>query len=618
MLRSRLYLGLMPLLLLVIGTGGCGIIVCKRLAGTIQTELLARYDASLASARMRADATRMDDALADAQRGDLLGADRAFRAGREAFTKELMAQSAHAARTARAPYVAKVDAAFGPFEALGSRILPAGIPGSLDALTANESSLHGVLVAIDDLDRYDYAAAGAAAAAAQRLSAATVRVMAAAIALAFLASLALAWRLAASLLGPIKALTASAVALGEGDLDRAVPELSRDELGRLGRAFNTMAAKLRAYRDAMAAKVLRTQRTMEATLHSTPDPLFVVSRDGRIEIRNPAAEALAAVPAFAGGFPEMLQARVREVLDTGRHFLPIGYDHVLTVRVGGEDRHFQPRILAIGDALTGFGGAAVLLQDVTRFRLIDEAKTNLVGTVSHELKSPLTSLRMAVYLLLEMNLGDRSARQRDLLETARASADRLLAILNDLLDLARLEGGVAPLSRGDVPVAGLLEEMAREIRPIADARGQRVTVRAAPGLSTVFVDPDRIRHVFINLLSNAAKYSPEGGEIALYAEPADAGFVRFGVRDRGPGIPPESVGRIFEKFYRVPGQAAKGAGLGLAIAREIVVAHGGAIACTSRPGEGSDFHFVIPENTSSLVPAVPDDVPDHVKAERGR
>jgi len=108
------------------------------------------------------------------------------------------------------------------------------------------------------------------------------------------------------------------------------------------------------------------------------------------------------------------------------------------------------------------------------------------------------------------------------------------------------------------------------------------------------VDPERIRHVFINLLANASKYSPPESTITLYAEPDQTAFIRFGVRDQGPGIPEDSVPRIFEKFYRVPGQKKKGAGLGLTIAREIVVAHGGTIACNSRPGQGSDFYFLVP------------------------
>jgi signal transduction histidine kinase len=289
-----------------------------------------------------------------------------------------------------------------------------------------------------------------------------------------------------------------------------------------------------------------------------------------------------------------LADRLQEVLKTGNHYLPASYDRVITVRLGREERHFLPRILAIGDALTGFGGAALILQDVTKFRLLDDAKSNLVGTVSHELKTPLTSLRMAVYLLLEPQVGSLTPAQRELLETARDGADRLLRILNDLLDIARLESGASQLNRREVEIAALLGEMAREIRPITDDVDQKVAIRIQGGLGSIQVDSDRLRHVFINLLANASKYSPQGSEITLYAQTAPDGFVRFGVRDQGPGIPEEHQARVFERFFRVPGQAKKGAGIGLTIARDIVVAHGGTIACTSKPGEGSDFYFLIP------------------------
>ena len=311
-------------------------------------------------------------------------------------------------------------------------------------------------------------------------------------------------------------------------------------------------------------------------------------------VRNPAAEELAVTPEWKNGLPDALTEPLKQVMATGVHYLPTGYERVVSVRVGNEERHYLPRILAIGDDLTGFGGAAVILQDVTKFRLLDDVKGNLVSTVSHELKTPLTSLRMAVYLLLEKNFGPLTEKQADLLETARDDAERLLRILNDLLDLSRLEVGVSTLNRREVPVRGLLEGMAVEMKAIVGAVRQEVHVVVEPSLSTVRVDPERIRHVFINLLANASKYSGEGTIITLYAEPAADGFVRFGVRDRGPGIPEESVPNIFEKFYRVPSQEKKGAGLGLTIAREIVVAHGGSIACASRLGEGSDFYFLLP------------------------
>ena len=359
-----------------------------------------------------------------------------------------------------------------------------------------------------------------------------------------------------------------------------------------------MAAKLRAYRDAMTEKAQRAQRTMEATLTSAPDPLFVIDRAGTHEVRNPAAEALAATPEFADGLPEAIAGPVREVLATGNHYLPTDYSRVVTVR----DRHYLPRILAIGDTLTNFQGAAVVLQDVTKFRLLDDAKSNLVGTVSHELKTPLTSLRLSVYLLLESKLGELNATQRELVETARDDADRLLRILNDLLDLSRIEGGAIALALDEVEIAALLAEMAREVKPITDAAGQNLTIRRSSATEVARVDRASIRHVFVNLLTNASKYSPASSVIELYAETAEAGFVRFGVRDEGPGIAPENLTRVFDKFYRVPGQEKKGAGLGLAISREIVVAHGGSIACISLPGRGSDFYFVLPDNPQPQTP----------------
>jgi signal transduction histidine kinase len=451
-----------------------------------------------------------------------------------------------------------------------------------------------VFKALDRLTENDTAEARLTERRAEQLASTAVGVLSVAIGAAVALSVALAWALATSLLMPIQALTASATALGEGNLDTNVPEFSRDELGSLGRSFNTMAARLRAYRDATMARVLRTQRTMEATLTSAPDPLFVISRDGVVEVRNPAAEELAKLPEFSGGFPAALAEPLASVLATDEHYLPTDYGRVVTFRIGREERHYLPRILAIGDKLTEFKGAAVILQDVTKFRLLDDAKTNLVGTVSHELKTPLTGLRMAVYLLLEKTLGPLEPAQREMLESARDDADRLLRILDSLLDLTRLEAGASALERTRIQVRELLRGIADEARSFLAAAGQTLVLSEEPGLGRVSVDVSRLRHVFINLLSNASKYSPAGASITLAAAAAPLGFVRFSVRDEGSGIPPESLPRVFDRFYRVPGQSKPGAGIGLAIAREIVVAHGGSIACSSAPGDGTEFHFLIP------------------------
>jgi signal transduction histidine kinase len=589
MLRTRLYLGLLPLLLLLCGTGAYAIHVCRQLAGSLQQDLVGNYQAMLASQQMRYSAQSMTDSLS-LVRSDPIRARRSFQSNRSDFTRELMAQSARLAGTPDAPLVETLDAAFGELARQGEALLAAGGSGSLETLRSNETSLFRVLSAVETLNRRDFAAAQAASARAGRLAATTERVLLIVIAAAAVLSLLVAWRLASSLLGPIKQLTASAAALGEGRLERDVPVLSRDELGDLARTFNGMAEKLRAYRDAMREEVRQAQRTTEATLTASPDPVLVFAPGGQVTLRNPAAEALDS----DARLPPALREAIHRVLESGRHDLPTGYDRVVTLRLGHDERHFLPRILAVADQMTGVSGAALILQDITRFRLLDDAKSNLVGTVSHELKTPLTSLRMAVYLLQEQSI-ELTPTQRELLDTARDEADRLLRVLNDLLDLSRLESGVIALERQPTPPAELLAAAAREMQPIIDAAGQTLVVRVAPHLPPVGVDAGRLRHVFLNLLANASKYTPAKSEITLYAEPGDAGFVRFGVRDQGPGVAPEHAARLFEKFFRAPGQEKHGAGLGLAIAREVVVAHGGSIACVSEPGKGSDFYFLMPQ-----------------------
>ena len=593
MLRTRLYLGLLPLLLLFIAVGAVGTHLYRDLAGSYERSLTVSYRAMIGGYEMREAATLMAVAISRGEQGDPIGARQAYEEQRAKFRRHFMEQSVESTGMMRSSRLEKLDTAFTELDELGRKRL-VGAGASLAAMTQTEVALFNTLKAIEHIAEGDYAEVSAAAERARGLSRKSINFLIAAMTAAILLSVFLSFRLARSLLRPIQALQTSASAFGEGKLDDDVPVTSADELGELARTFNIMAAKLRTYRDAMTESVIRARRTMEATLTSTPDPLFVVANDGKHEVRNPAAEAIAALPELSGGLPAALEEPLKQVLASGSHYLPTGYDQVVTLHVEGGERHYLPRILAIGDALTGFGGAAVILQDVTKFRLLDDVKGNLVSTVSHELKTPLTSLRMAVYLLLEQNFGPITPRQRELLETARDDSERLLRILNDLLDLSRLEGGVSTLNRGPVSIVGFLEDMAREMRAITEAAGQRIVVKADAVLTEMSIDADRVRHVFINLLSNASKYSGPDTTITLYAVDAPDGFIRFGVRDEGPGIPAENTPYIFEKFYRVPEQEKKGAGLGLTIAREIVVAHGGSIACSSKPGEGTDFYFLLP------------------------
>lgn len=402
----------------------------------------------------------------------------------------------------------------------------------------------------------------------------------------------LAWNTIRATLRPVQLVTQSAQAIGAGNLDQVVPVLGSDELGQLAGAFNAMARQLREYRQAGHAQLLRAQQTSQATINSFPDPVLVVDASGQVEIANPAARRLIG-DATIWQPTAALAARLQEALSQQRPYLPEGFDRAVRLTVAGEERSYLPRILPISAPEGGAVGAAVLLQDVTRFRLLDQVKSDLVATVSHELKTPLTSVRLALHLLLEEIVGPLTPKQTELLLEARDSGERLLRMVNNLLDLARLEKG-KELERRPERIAPLLQAAAELLRPRARDKGVQFTVEVSDDLPEVAADAERLGHAINNLLDNALIYTPPGGRISLSAS-TNGKTIEIAVADTGVGITPEHLPHVFDKFYRIAGRTAEGGtGLGLAIVREVTAAHGGTVMCDSQPGKGSVFRITLP------------------------
>jgi NtrC-family two-component system sensor histidine kinase KinB len=201
---------------------------------------------------------------------------------------------------------------------------------------------------------------------------------------------------------------------------------------------------------------------------------------------------------------------------------------------------------------------------------------------------------MAVYLLLEEKVGPLNPKQTELLLAARSNSDRLFEMIEDLLDLARFEGGAALIEKKAVSSDELIEAAAAREKELIVSRGRELKVEKEAHLPRVAVSRARIDQVFSNLVSNAVKYSPTGSTITFSARREDAKNVRFSVTDQGPGVPKELRRRIFDKFFRASEIGDEGAGLGLSIAREIVLAHGGNIGVESEEGKGSEFFFTLP------------------------
>jgi NtrC-family two-component system sensor histidine kinase KinB len=441
----------------------------------------------------------------------------------------------------------------------------------------------------------------AASAEAQHTAVVSQIALGVALAVATLVAGLLAWNTVRAVMRPIQMVTQSALAVGLGDLSQVVPVVSRDEMGQLAEAFNRMTRQLRGYRQSHSARLLRAQRTSQATIDSFPDPVVVVEPGGRVEMANPAARQLLGIPPprdgepldFVWQPPEVLRQPLHEALTVQRRFLTQAFDQTISFRLGGEDRAYLPQVLPINDPFGQTLGAAVVLNDVTRFRLLDQVKSDLVATVSHELKTPLTSVRLALHLLLEETVGPLTPKQTELLVDARDNAERLLNVIEHLLALARLEQGGAALTFEPIAPQELLQAAADAARSRAEDKHVELVVESSASLPAVAADRDRLGLALGNLLDNALTHTEAGGRITLSAEAAGAEGVRLSVRDTGIGIPPEYLPYVFDKFFRIPGRG-HGTGLGLAIVREVVAAHHGQIICESEPGRGTVFHLTLP------------------------
>ncbi len=398
-----------------------------------------------------------------------------------------------------------------------------------------------------------------------------------------------------AILAPIHALTTSVREIEAGNLNLVVQPTSHDEIGQLAEAFNSMTAKLREFRRTDQAKLLRTQQTTQLAIDSLPDAVAVVNPSGIVEIANGTARRLfnlAAEKPLDGPGHEFLADLFKEVRDSARPHDPQGYHGAVQIFDNGTERFFLPHGVPIrnGGELVG---VTLILIDVTRLRQLDELKSGLVSTVSHELRTPLTSIRLANHLLLSDRIGPLTSKQMEVVLESRDNTERLQGIIDNLLDMSRIESGRTMLEISSVSPHTLVMEAVDGLRMAIQDKGVDLQMEAPVDLPKIRADAVRITHVLTNLLSNALRYTPAGGEIRVTAE-ADEARLTFAVSDTGTGIPQAHVGRIFERFFRVPGQSENGVGLGLAIAREIVEAHGGTIRVESREGVGTTFRFTLP------------------------
>ena len=357
-----------------------------------------------------------------------------------------------------------------------------------------------------------------------------------------------------------------------------------EELGQIATAFNAMAHELRVYVSETDEKAVQAARDCRAILAALPYPVYIVDETLVVRMSNPRGEELAAAAGVPGALPAAVRRQIDLAAERGRDLVDNDMHRVIegAGEAEGDGRgaaSYLPQVFRLVDSHGGREGWAVLLVDVTKLRRLDEAKTKALSTLGHEVKTPVTGIRMSLHLLLEEKLGVLNDDQRELIAAGRDDCERLLSVLQSLLELARLESGRAVFKLEPTPVDRLLAQADAMHGEFVRQNGMML---AAPesfaGMSPVLADLIHAGRVLGNFLSNAAKYGARGGEVRFLATERADGFVRFSVSN--PAARPLSEAeqlRIFDPFYRRPGEKAEGSGLGLTIAREIAAAHGGRI-----------------------------------------
>ncbi len=377
-----------------------------------------------------------------------------------------------------------------------------------------------------------------------------------------------------------------------------------DELGLLAHEFNTMNEKLREYHEMNIDRIILEKKKSDAILKSIDDGIIFFDGGFTITDINPtAARILGVEPGELTGrgfFDVMghtgLFEPVKALMEKGESVRVEEGKNILSVMDGGNYRHYLYALIPVITEKGDTGGYILSLKDVTKLKEIDRLKSEFVMTASHELRTPLTGMELGLELLDEKIGGRLEGKEKELLASARTETRRLRNLVDDLLELSRIEAGKIGLELAVVAVKDLFEKAVSVLARQADEKAIELSFVAEHNAPPVKADPNKITWVLTNLISNALRYTGPGGCIKIAAEAAGP-WMRISVADNGMGIPFEYQSRIFDKFVQVDSSKSPGgSGLGLAICREIVRAHGGAIWVDSRPGEGSTFVFTLPLN----------------------
>ncbi|WP_445430850.1 ATP-binding protein [Chryseobacterium indoltheticum] len=425
--------------------------------------------------------------------------------------------------------------------------------------------------------------------------------------LCFLIAFILMVNLPANISNPIRELTSSIHQIANQNYRQRVQFESNSEFGELAKSFNTMAEKLQEYSESRIDKILKGKKRIETLIDNMHDAVIGIDENRKVLFVNDEALKISGLKKenFVGKLiqdvavsNDLVRDLIKEIINPNAEKNPA---ELLKIFVEGKENYFEKEILDIkviptGEKESSFIGQVIMLRNITPFKELDLAKTRFIGTVSHEFKTPISSIQMGLQLLENEKIGSLNEEQQKLIRGIDDDTLRLLKITGELLNIAQLETGVSQLNIRPFKINAIIEEVIKTNKSAADKRQISIHTDVDTTLDVINADQEKTLWVLNNIVSNAIRYSYEQSKVIIRVERLDSKHVKFSVTDRGLGIEEQYLKHIFTRYFRVPGTKTEGTGLGLSISKEFIEAQGGIISVESEIGNGSIFSFILKIN----------------------
>ncbi len=408
---------------------------------------------------------------------------------------------------------------------------------------------------------------------------------------AFLISFTMLMNFPGYIADPISKLTEGIKQIANRNYTQRIHIEKGDEFGELAEAFNLMAHELDEYNNSNMAKIIFQKKRIDTIINNMKDPIIGLDEKKNILFANTSSTKILGIneAELIGKYAPDIALR-NDLLRTLIHVEPASAP--LKIYADNRESYFTKEVLKITVDEQPIG-EVILLKNITQFKELDLAKTNFIATVSHSLKTPISSIKMSLKLLSDERVGNTNTEQKELINHIKEDSERLLNITGELLNMTQVETGNIQLNFRPTNPKEIIDYSVDTIRMQAEQKHVALEVNCPENISKVSIDPEKTVWVLVNLLSNALRYSPENNKIVISVIEKDS-LVEFSVKDFGIGIEDKYKDRLFQRYFQVPGSPRSGTGLGLAISKEFIEAQNGKIAVESKLGEGSRFYFSLP------------------------